>query len=118
MFIRLSVNQVSEYVFTFEGKPIKSVRRSFHTALKRSGIKYCRFHDLRHTFGSNLAAANVDIGSIMELMGHKTVETTKQYIHSFPEKRKEAVNKIAEMLLNTEKEKTYEEEAKEDIILN
>lgn len=43
----------SEYIFTrADGKPLKSLQRSFRTALKRAGIKDFRFHDLRHTSAS------------------------------------------------------------------
>jgi integrase len=43
----------SEYIFTSpDGKALKSLQRSFRTALKRAGIKDFRFHDLRHTSAS------------------------------------------------------------------
>lgn len=40
------------------------------------------FHDLRHTFGSRLAAAGVPRSEIAEVMGHADEETTAIYIHA------------------------------------
>jgi hypothetical protein len=41
-----------------------------------------RFHDLRHTFGTRLADAGVDVVKIKELMGHASIVTTMRYIHA------------------------------------
>ena len=37
------------------------------------------FHDLRHTYNTNLRKAGVDQGTIMKLTGHKTVEMFHRY---------------------------------------
>jgi len=54
---KLKKSSTSDYVFTFRDKPYTSRsgwKTSWNTALKKSGIKHCTFHDLRHTFVSNL----------------------------------------------------------------
>ena len=38
-----------------------------------------KFHTLRHTFASNCAANNVNLNMLMDLMGHKKIETTRRY---------------------------------------
>lgn len=38
-----------------------------------------KFHNLRHTFASNCAANNMNLHMLMELMGHKKIETTQKY---------------------------------------
>jgi len=40
-----------------------------------------RFHILRHTFCSRLAARNVPMLTIKELAGHASIETTMRYMH-------------------------------------
>ena len=35
-----------------------------------------RFHDLRHTFGSHLIAAGVDLKTVSTLMGHSSISVT------------------------------------------
>jgi len=88
-------NTDSEYLFTGPtGDPVKSVKQGFWAALRRSGIAHLRFHDLRHSFGSNLSMAGVDIATIQELMGHKDISTTKRYLHPSPSHKKEAVERL------------------------
>lgn len=75
----------SPYVFVDrEGRRFKDVRRSFHSALRKTGIKDFRFHDLRHTFASQLVMAGVDITTVKELLGHKSLMMTLRYAHLAP----------------------------------
>lgn len=89
-----------------DGKPVKTVKKAFWGALRRSGIPHLRFHDLRHSFGSNLSMAGVDIAAIQELMGHKQISTTIRYLHPSPEHKKDAVERLilspADTYLDTE----------------
>jgi integrase len=80
-----------EYVFSDNGKPYGDVKTGWWTALKRAKIEAFRFHDLRHTFGSRLGMAGVDIRTIQELMGHKDIKMTMRYSHPTPEHKKNAV---------------------------
>ena len=50
--------------------------------MPRSGITHFTFHDLRHTFGTRLADAGVDVVKVKELMGHAPIVTTMRYIHA------------------------------------
>ncbi len=43
-----------------------------------------RFHDLRHTFGSQLASAGVPLTDIQHYLGHSSVSTTQIYTHFIP----------------------------------
>jgi len=47
----------SRHVFSYKGKPLQRISRSFKTALKDAGITDCRFHDLRHCTSRNLRRA-------------------------------------------------------------
>ena len=44
-----------------------------------------RPHRLRHTYGTELAAAGIDLLVLQELMGHTNPETTAAYVHLSPE---------------------------------
>ena len=89
----------SPYVFcNINGRPFCNVRRSFETALKKAGITDFRFHDLRHTFASWLVMSGVDLKTVQELLGHKTIEMTMRYSHLSPAHKRVAVQMLDSQL--------------------
>jgi site-specific recombinase XerD len=57
------------------------MRHIFRTHRARSGAQRVRPHRLRHTYGTDLAAAGIDLLVLRELMGHASPETTASYVH-------------------------------------
>jgi len=53
----------------------------WYEALKQSGIKDFRFHDLRHTAASYLAMSGATTPEIAAVLGHKTLSMVKRYAH-------------------------------------
>ncbi len=76
------------------------IKRSFASALRKAGIKDFKFHDLRHTFASQLVMAGVDITTIKELLGHKTLTMTLRYAHLAPSHKVKAVD-LLDAKINT-----------------
>jgi integrase len=77
----------AEFVFVdWVGRPLNSVtvRKRFKQSRDAVGARPLRFHDLRHTYGSLLAAAGVDLVTIKETMGHSALSTTGRYLHARP----------------------------------
>jgi integrase len=74
------------------GKPYQNVKRSFASACRRAKIKDFTFHDLRHCFASHLVMAGVDLTTVKELLGHKTLTMTLRYAHLAPSHKVNAVN--------------------------
>jgi len=72
-------NIKSDIVFTYRGHPIKDIKEGFKSALKRADVDDFRFHDLRHTFNTNMRKAGVDQTVIMKLTGHKTLSMFNRY---------------------------------------
>ncbi len=68
------------------GRPLdrsKLVRR-FKQAVKRAEVRQVTFHELRHTFGTRMAAAGVPLRTIQHWMGHADAKTTQVYAHYQP----------------------------------
>jgi integrase len=74
------------------GKPLQNVKRSFNTALRKAKIRDFRFHDLRHCFASHLVMAGVDLTTVKDLLGHKSITMTLRYAHLAPSHKVNAVN--------------------------
>ena len=58
-----------------------NLRRKFMNVCRRAGLGAVRLHDLRHTFCSHLAEANVPLSTIKALAGHETIAMTMRYSH-------------------------------------
>jgi len=69
------------HVFLFRGKPVTHIRTGLKLAWKKAGIEYGRFvfHDLRHTFNTNMRKAGVSGSVIMAITGHATREMFDRY---------------------------------------
>ena len=68
------------------GKPLdrsKLVRR-FKEALRRADVHQITFHELRHTFGTRMAAAGTPMRTLQYWMGHADSKTTQIYAHYHP----------------------------------
>ena len=74
------------------------MKRSFKSSCRRAGIKDFRFHDLRHTFASQLVMAEVDLTTIKELLGHKTIAMTMRYAHFAPSHKARALDILDDTL--------------------
>jgi integrase/recombinase XerD len=51
-------------------------------------------HQLRHAFGSNVADAGGAADEIAELMGHRSLSSTKVYLHPDPARLRAAVERV------------------------
>lgn len=90
------------FVFQFRHKPVFDIRRGLRRACNAAGIKYGRnvkdgfvFHDLRHTFNTNMRKAGVSETVIMKITGHSTREMFDRYNTVDSEDLKKASDQIS-----------------------
>jgi integrase len=88
----------SPYIFFGKNGLPYDFEKSFETALKKSGILGFRFHDLRHTFASHLAMAGVDLNTIRELLGHRSLDMTLRYSHLSRDHKAKAVDVLGSQI--------------------
>jgi site-specific recombinase XerD len=61
------------------------MRKRFKDALAEAGVHEITFHELRYTFGTQMAAAGAPLRTIQEWMGHVDAKTTEIYRHYAPD---------------------------------
>jgi integrase len=68
------------------GRPLDRTKlsRRFKQACTDAGVRVVRFHDLRHTFATRLAASGQPMRTIQEFLGHADSKTTQIYAHYAP----------------------------------
>ena len=82
-------------LFTFKGKPIRIIKTAWKAAVRRAGIRYRRFHDLRHTFNTRLMEAGVMQEIRKALMGHSSGEDVNSiYTHIELPAKRDAIRKL------------------------
>lgn len=79
------------------GIPFKLHKRThygdFEKAREALGLGHITYHDLRHTTASLMIQAGVSLYTVGEILGHKSVQTTKRYAHLAEGNKRDALNK-------------------------
>ena len=71
----------------------RNLETAWHQALKDSGIRKIRLHDLRHTFASQLIEQGAHPKYIQEQLGHSSITMTMDtYGHLFPNRNRGLVD--------------------------
>ena len=80
------------------------MRRGFERAIKSSGVRRVRFHDLRHTCAALLIEGGTDIKTIQAIMGHSSISVTlNHYGHLYSSSYQRAVQALDGVMKNPEK---------------
>jgi integrase len=92
-----------DFVFTYNGLPVKKLRRSFESACKNVGIPYgqkvpggLRFHDIRATFKTNMLRAGVDKVFRDVILGHSLQGMDARYLKPTDDDLLKAIEKYTE----------------------
>lgn len=69
--------------------------KRFHNILENNQFPIIRYHDLRHSFATNMIRLGVPVNTVSKMMGHSTpVVTLTIYAHVLNEMQNEAVEKL------------------------
>jgi site-specific recombinase XerD len=78
------------------GDPLLGPRHWFEPVVVDAKLQNFTWHCLRHTFASRLVMAGVDLRTVQQLMGHKTLQMTVRYAHLAPEHQLAAVERLCD----------------------
>lgn len=65
----------------------KNLLRQWMDYLKKSNLRYRKFHDLRHTFATLMLSKGCDLITLKEIMGHSSVKITEIYLQAIPQNK-------------------------------
>ena len=77
-----------------KGLPLSDPRHWFEPSLRAAKIRDFSWHCLRHTFASRLVMSGVDLRTVQELLGHKSIAMTVGYSHLSPTHTLAAVERL------------------------
>lgn len=64
-----------------DGRSIADIKSAWETIREVAGLRDFHFHDLRHTFCTNLLRSGASLKMVKEYIGHKTLRMTDRYTH-------------------------------------
>jgi len=70
----------------------------FYDLCKAANLEPLSPHILRHTFASRLVMAGLDLRTVQELMGHKSILMTMRYAHLSPDHKRAAMETLESRL--------------------
>jgi len=77
------------------GEPLTGPRHWFEPAVSKAKVQAFSWNCLRYTFASRLVMAGVDLRTVQELLGHKSIAMTVRYSHLSPSHTLAAVERLA-----------------------
>jgi integrase len=102
-------NSESQYVFPSPrkpGKPIRSVKRAWRTALKKAGVPYFPIYNLRHVFCTRLSWVAPD-AVVQRAMRHSSPETKRHYQLGMVDQVREGIERANEKAYQNQTSTTF-----------
>jgi integrase len=76
-----SVGEGRVFINTHGHDPLLNPRYWWHAVVVEAKLVDFHWHDLRHTFASRCVLAGVDLRTLQQLLGHKTLQMVVRYTH-------------------------------------
>lgn len=80
--------------------PFNDRKKFMKSLCTKAGVKYFRFHPLRHAGASLMESINVPIAEIQDILGHENRKTTESYIHNINKKKYEIMDQFERVTTN------------------
>ena len=90
VLVRLRPDEVDPEARVFPGElgagmDGSALYRRYKKAQQGAELRALRFHDLRHTFGTQAIAGGANVHDLQRWMGHRHLATTMRYVHYRPQ---------------------------------
>lgn len=82
---RSAVHVILKQIFNTTAKRLQ--KRGHDYLAQAVSLKAASVHWLRHTAGFNMTSADMDIRHVRDNLGHESIATTNNYLHSEDDKR-------------------------------
>ncbi len=76
----------------FLDAPYRDRKKFMKSLCEKAGVRYFRFHPIRHSGASIMDGNNVPIGAIQRILGHENRKTTEIYLHSIGDMERDAMD--------------------------
>lgn len=80
-----------------KARPGIKFREAFDAAKKRAELPDIHMHDLRHTAASHLIMGGVDLRTLADILGHRTLQMVQRYTHLLHDHKLKAIDKIGKL---------------------
>ena len=67
---------------------------------QKAGVRYFRFHPLRHAGASLMESINIPLTEIQGILGHENRKTTEGYIHTMNNRSYEVIEAFEKARIN------------------
>jgi integrase len=98
----VGIPQAGEYVFPGRSGGYRvEIKGNWQAIRKAARLEGVRVHDLRHSYASILASANLSLPVIGALLGHTQAQTTARYAHLFNDPLRAATERVGAIVSST-----------------
>jgi integrase len=94
--LRLSSIKSDRVFCRHDGMPIKRFDAAWNSTCRIAGIEDFHYHDLRHTYCSNLLLSGSDLKDVKEMIGHSDLSMTDRYSHLTLRRKRMRQERLAE----------------------
>ena len=76
----------------------------FSDFLERNDLPHIKLHALRHTFATYMLDSGVNVKTVSEMLGHKSLKVTNRYVHDLKDRRKESTEQLSTLYSDLKKQ--------------